>query len=96
MLHFALPTVRPPISHPLGFRAGHLRARENAVGADYERLDRPKYQQFREFGMRACTRLQTRLQPARAARFPARSAAYGDAKGGEFWSSHLIFPIRIG
>ena len=40
MLHFALPTVRPPTSHPLGFRAGHLRARENAVGADYERLDR--------------------------------------------------------
>ena len=42
MLHFALPTVRPPTSHPFGFRAGHLRARENAVGADYQRLDRPK------------------------------------------------------
>ena len=42
--------------------------------------------------MHACTRLQTRLQPARAARLPARSAAYGDANRCEFWSSHLIFP----
>ena len=42
--------------------------------------------------MHACNRLPTRLQPARAARLPARSAAYADAEGCEFLSSHLIFP----
>ena len=35
-------TVRPPASQAVGFRAGHFRACEKAVGADYERLDRPK------------------------------------------------------